>query len=62
MKTVKNCIDSYEIPSPNVPDMSLPDQIEMGINDWVAENLITGQIGYGKTEAEAIANIPKDFV
>ena len=45
----------YEIPNTFTPDFSLDKQIELGINDWCAED-DKGHVSFGHTKEEAIAN------
>ncbi len=47
---------AYEIHSPSFNDMTLEEQIEVGINDWCVEGN-EGRVFFGRTaeEAETIA-------
>ena len=47
---------AYEVHNPSFNDMTLEEQIEVGINDWAVENK-TGHLYFGRTakEAESIA-------
>lgn len=45
---------AYEIHNPSFNDINLLDQIEYGINDWVAEGK-SGHLYFGKTKEEAEA-------
>ena len=43
---------AYEVRNPSFSDMTLEQQIEVGINDWCAESR-TGHPYYGKTKEAA---------
>lgn len=43
---------AYEVLNPSVRDISLADQIRLGINNWCAEDDL-GRPFYGRTQAEA---------
>lgn len=51
-------IECYEIPNTFTREFSLDKQIELGINDWQAEDE-RGRVAFGRTEAEARANLSK---
>jgi hypothetical protein len=46
---------AYEISNPSFKDLSLDQQIQHGINDWVVEDK-DGNPFYGRTAQEAIEN------
>lgn len=45
---------AYECHNPSFNDMTLPEQIEHGINDWCAEGR-DGHPYFGRTASEAVA-------
>lgn len=47
-------MNAYEIHSPSFNDMSLEEQIKVGINDWAVEGH-SGHIYFGRTAEEAVA-------
>jgi hypothetical protein len=44
---------AYEIHNPSFNDMTLDQQIEVGINDWAVEGK-SGHLYFGRTEQEAL--------
>jgi hypothetical protein len=46
----------YEIPNTFTNDFPLDKQIQLGINDWIAE-MLNGRVGFGHTKDEAITNL-----
>ena len=49
----------YEIPNTCTNDITLDEQIELGINDWKCEDHLTGAVSFGRTRQDAINNMPK---
>lgn len=43
---------AYEVSNPSVSDLSLDEQINLGINNWCAEDSL-GRPFYGRTKEEA---------
>ena len=52
-------IVAYEIPNTFTRDLPLDVQIELGINDWCAEDGDGRVTAYGRTRDEAIENFGK---
>ena len=50
-------IECYEIPNTFTRDLPLDTQIALGICDWQAEEVETGRVAFGHTEAEALNNL-----
>lgn len=51
-----NNFEVYEIANTCTNDFSLDKQIELGINDWIAE-MPNGRVAFGSTKDEAINNL-----
>jgi tryptophanyl-tRNA synthetase len=51
-------MEVYEIPNTFTNDLTLDEQIALGINDWQAE-CKNGHVYFGKTKAEAVENANK---
>lgn len=49
-----NLQPAYEIHNPSFNDMTLEQQIEVGVNDWCAEG-VSGHPYFGQTKAQAEA-------
>lgn len=47
-------MSAYECHNPSFNDLTLSEQIEIGVNDWCVEGK-SGHIYYGQTAAQAIA-------
>jgi len=45
--------NAYEIHNPSFNDMTLSQQIEVGINDWAVEGK-SGHLYFGRTKEEAL--------
>jgi hypothetical protein len=47
-------VECYEVRNPSFSDLNIEQQIEFGINDWVASDR-NGREFFGRTKAEALA-------
>ena len=49
-------IEVFEVRNPSFNDMALNEQIEAGINDWIARDTKSGFEVYGETKQKALDN------
>jgi hypothetical protein len=49
-------IEVFEVRNPSFNDIPLSEQIELGINDWVARCSISGLQVYGETKQKSLDN------